>query len=73
MTRSQLIEQGLQRMKDWCTLHRSIEIIYVVDGYEIWFMALDGQRIDSQYRGATLPDAIIEIGKTEPPKSGVGR
>lgn len=40
------------------TLHRSLEVLYVVDGYELSIMADDGDRVLATYKSETLRDAI---------------
>jgi hypothetical protein len=46
---------------DWLeakhTLHRGVEILYVVDGYEVQ-LTDDDEPVGSPYRGETLRDAI---------------
>ena len=43
------------------TLHKSVEILYVVDGYEVQVMHEDGvTELSPPYRGATIRAAIDE-------------
>lgn len=61
----------LERL-DWYeaqhTLHKSLEVLYVVDGYELSLMAEDGDTVLATYKGNTLRDAIDQaIGAASQP------
>jgi hypothetical protein len=47
---------------DWLernhTLHNSVAILYVVDGYEVQFSTHDGNNLVAETHGETLRDAI---------------
>lgn len=47
---------------DWLernhTLHNSVAILYVVDGYEVQFSTQDGNNLVAETHGGTLRDAI---------------
>ena len=47
---------------DWLernhTLHNSVAILYVVDGYEVQFSTQDGNNLVAETHGETLRDAI---------------
>ena len=46
-------------LEDNCTLHRSVEILYVVDGYEVQVMHEDGvTALSPAFHGPTLGEAI---------------
>lgn len=51
------------------TLHKSLEVLYVVDGYELSVMAEDGERVVATYRGETLRDAIDQAIRSTQPKA----
>jgi hypothetical protein len=42
----------------WHTLHNSVAILYVVDGYEVQFSTHDGNNLVAETHGETLRDAI---------------
>lgn len=50
-------EGMLQWLQDRHTLHQQVEILYVVDGYELTF-TWDGEPFAGPYHGETLIDAI---------------
>lgn len=51
------------------TLHKFIEVLYVVDGYELNLMAEDGERVAATYKGETLRDAIDQAIQSAQPKT----
>lgn len=53
--------QGLQLVEDWCSLHRGVEVTYVVDGYTLTFTSQDGGVIDRTVFGETLEAAIRAV------------
>lgn len=54
-----LVEEGLrlQWLEDQHTLHKSVEILYVVDGYEVQH-TYDGDPVGPAFHGETLSAAI---------------
>lgn len=40
------------------TLHKSLEVLYVVDGYELSLIAEDGDVVLATFKGETLREAI---------------
>ena len=68
------------------TLHKDLELLYVVDGYELSIMDQDGQKVVACYSGknirecidAAMREEIMErgeagaVGKSETPQGGVG-
>lgn len=59
---------GTQQIEDWCSLHRTVEMHYVVDGYIIEFLEDDGQRSVHKVHGPSLLEAIREVDRNPPPR-----
>lgn len=45
------------------TLHKSLEVLYTVDGYELSVMAEDGEKVLATYKGESLRDAIDQAAR----------
>lgn len=54
---------GVQNIERWCSLHRNVEINYLVDCYEIAFYAQDGGEKVRSVRGESMMEALVEAGK----------
>lgn len=51
----------MQWLEDNSTLHKRVEILFVVDGYEVTIMHEDGvTELSPAYRGESLAEAIDE-------------
>ena len=48
-----------QWVESRCTLHNSVEIHYVVDGYEVQEVVGDGARVARKYKGDTVARALF--------------
>lgn len=60
-------QECLQWLEDNCTLHKSVEILYVVDGYEVQVMHEDGvTELSPRFHGETLASAIGKAIKAKP-------
>lgn len=53
----------LERMH---TLHKSVDILYVVDGYEVALMHDSGRQLSEMYHGESLREAIDKIMEKHP-------
>lgn len=53
-------------LEDKHTLHKSVEITYVVDGYDVEMLEQDGARRVGLFHGATLVEAIQNAAKVYP-------
>jgi len=63
MTDAQIID-WLERQS---TLHRQVDILYVVDGYQVTLM-YDGEPVSGkQWHGASLREAITKAAKCQNP------
>ena len=52
-------EGQIKWLEDNSALHKMVEILYVVDGYEVTVMHEDGvTELSARFRGATLGEAI---------------
>jgi len=48
-----------QNIERCCQLHETVEIVYVVDGYEARF--LTGEKLVVEVRGPTVEEALREL------------
>ena len=48
-----------QWVESKCTLHNSVEIHYIVDGYEVQEVVGDGARVAKSYKGDTVARALL--------------
>ena len=53
-----------QWLESKCTLHNTIEIHYVVDGYEVQEVVGDGARVAKSYKGDTVARALLVAAAT---------
>lgn len=58
--------EALCWLEDKHTLHKSVQILYVVDGYEIHMMENDEQHVVAVFHGHTLLEAITKAAKVYP-------
>lgn len=59
-------EVRMQWLEDHLTLHKQVELLYVVDGYEVTTMDDSKPGSERVYRGETLRDAIdAAIGQSQ--------
>lgn len=64
-------EQRLQWIEDHLTLHRDVELLYVVDGYQVTLLdTTPGRPYEREYLGETLRDAIDAAMHATEGKSG---
>lgn len=52
------------------TLHKSLEVLYVVDGYELSLMAEDGETVLATYKGESLRGAIDQAMRSAQSEAG---
>ena len=45
-------------IESWMGLHRTIEFLYVVDGYEVSIVDEDGAKVVAKAKGDTLWEAV---------------
>ena len=52
---------GVQVAEDWCGLHRTVEVLYVADDYEVSLAGDDGATHAQTVSGVTLADAFAAL------------
>lgn len=53
--------QKLEGLERFVQLHQSVEIIYVVDGYEAHYLVADGEHLEREAQGETIQEALQKL------------